>query len=148
MENRTIGESRARSFLIDRFWIIERSVDIHGADLLIQRRVTSVNILDRAPPRFGVIQAKFYESDGTTQHVHIPSRGTTTTFKKGRSAAISRRGIIEMRPKSLLHSKGRVIPLKLFLISSDIHGSVRAGQIERDLRRSDSPGSNNRVMVK
>jgi hypothetical protein len=69
MENGTIGESRARSFLIDRFWILERSVDIHGADLLIQRRVTSANILDPAPPRFGVVQAKFYESDGTTQYV-------------------------------------------------------------------------------
>ena len=72
MENGSIGESRARCFLIDRFWILERSVDIHGADILIQRRITSENILDPSPPRFGVTQAKFYETNSTTQY--IPQR--------------------------------------------------------------------------
>lgn len=28
MQNGTIGEARAKAFLLDRFWILERSVDI------------------------------------------------------------------------------------------------------------------------
>jgi hypothetical protein len=28
MENGTIGEARTRSILLDRFWVLERSVDI------------------------------------------------------------------------------------------------------------------------
>src|SRR4051794_26887713 len=70
MENGTIGEARSRAFLLDRFWILERSVDIDGADLVIQRRVTAVNLLDARPPRFGVIQCKFFQDDRTTQYVH------------------------------------------------------------------------------
>ena len=71
MENGSRGESRARSFLIDRFWILERSVDIDGADLLIQRRITTQNILDPSAPRFGVVQAKFYESESTTHYIPL-----------------------------------------------------------------------------
>ncbi len=41
MENGTVGEARTRSFLIDRFWVLERSVDTDGADFLIQRRTTT-----------------------------------------------------------------------------------------------------------
>ena len=41
MQNGVIGEARTKSFLLDRFWILERSVDIQGADFLIQRRITS-----------------------------------------------------------------------------------------------------------
>ncbi|AUD04011.1 hypothetical protein [Spirosoma pollinicola] len=69
MENGTIGEATAREFLIDRFWILERSVDIHGADLIIQRRLSSQNILDKNPPKFGVIQVKFFQDEDTTQYI-------------------------------------------------------------------------------
>lgn len=69
MENGTIGEATAREFLIDRFWILERSVDIHGADLIIQRRLSSQNILDKNPPRFGVIQVKYFQDENTTQYI-------------------------------------------------------------------------------
>ena len=65
MQNGTIGEARAKAFLIDRFWILERSVDIDGADFIIQRRITKSNILDRNPPRFGVVQVKFFDSEMT-----------------------------------------------------------------------------------
>jgi len=44
-------------------------VDIQGADLLIQRRITSQNILDPDQPRLGVVQAKFFESEATTQYI-------------------------------------------------------------------------------
>lgn len=66
-DNGSIGEARTKSFLIDRFWILERSVDIEGADFIIQRKLTEKSILDTEPPRFGIIQAKFSQ-DHRTQH--------------------------------------------------------------------------------
>lgn len=69
MQNGSIGEMRTKAFLIDRFWILERSVDIHGADFIIQRRLYGKNILDTEPPRFGVIQAKFSENENTYHYI-------------------------------------------------------------------------------
>lgn len=69
MQNGTIGEARAKAFLLDRFWILERSVDIDGADFIIQRRITKNNILDRNPPRFGIVQVKFFDSEKTTHYI-------------------------------------------------------------------------------
>lgn len=63
--NGVIGESRTKSFLIDRFWILERSVDINGADFLIQRKLHSQSILDDKPPRFGIVQSKFSQDERT-----------------------------------------------------------------------------------
>jgi hypothetical protein len=67
MENGSLGEARTRAFLIDRFWVLERSVDTDGADFLIQRRTTTQRFTDHVPPRVGVIQAKFFQ-DGRTTH--------------------------------------------------------------------------------
>lgn len=67
MQNGSIGEARTKSFLIDRFWLLERSVDIHGADFIIQRRLHEKNILDETPIRFGIVQAK-YSQNGNTVH--------------------------------------------------------------------------------
>lgn len=69
MQNGSIGEIRTKSFLIDRFWILERSVDIHGADFLIQRRLHDRNILDIEPPRFGVVQSKFSQDQKTYHYI-------------------------------------------------------------------------------
>jgi hypothetical protein len=69
-QNGSIGEARTRAFLLDRFWVLERSVDIDGADFIIQRRLTRATLLDRTPPRLGVVQVKFFDSDGTTHYVH------------------------------------------------------------------------------
>jgi len=69
MQNGALGEARARAFLMDRFWILERSVDIDGADLIIQIRITSQNLLDRNPPKFGIVQVKFYETENTTHYI-------------------------------------------------------------------------------
>ena len=60
MQNGSIGEARSKAFLIDRFWLLERSVDIDGADFIIQRRLTKKNLLDKEAPRLGVVQAKFF----------------------------------------------------------------------------------------
>ena len=65
-----VAEARTRAFLLDRFWVLERSVDIEGADCFIQRRLTNRSLLDRTPPRLGVVQAKFYSEPSTTQYVH------------------------------------------------------------------------------
>jgi hypothetical protein len=65
MENGGLGEARARAFLMERFWVLERSVDVEGADYLIQQRLTATNFLDREPPRLGVVQVKFIQ-DGNT----------------------------------------------------------------------------------
>lgn len=70
MENGTLGEARARAFLMERFWVLERSVDIEGADYLIQQRLTANNFLDRDPPRLGVVQVKFIQ-DGNT-YITVP----------------------------------------------------------------------------
>lgn len=69
MEHGGIGESRARAFLLDRFWVLERSVDVHGADYLIQRRLTHANFLDTDPPRLGIIQVKFIQDVSTNIYV-------------------------------------------------------------------------------
>ncbi|MEO1985129.1 MAG: hypothetical protein ABGX47_00515 [Martelella sp.] len=69
MENGAVGEARTRSFLIDRFWVLERSVDTDGADFLIQRRTTTQRFTDRVPPRVGVVQAKYFQDRRTTHHI-------------------------------------------------------------------------------
>ena len=68
-DNGSIGEARAKSFLIDRFWILERSIDKNGADFIIQRKITNQNILDNLPPRFGIIQAKFSSNEKTYHYI-------------------------------------------------------------------------------
>lgn len=65
MENGGIGEARARALLMERFWVLERSVDVDGADYLIQQRLMGKNFLDQEPPRLAVIQVKFIQ-DGNT----------------------------------------------------------------------------------
>jgi len=70
MENGSIGEARSKAFLLDRFWVLERSVDIDGADFIIQRRLTQKTLLDREAPRLGIVQAKFFGHPATAHHVH------------------------------------------------------------------------------
>ena len=40
MENGALGEARARAFLMDRFWVLERSGDVQGA-------IISVDLIPR-----------------------------------------------------------------------------------------------------
>lgn len=67
--NGEIGESRTKSFLMDRFWILERSVDKDGADFIIQRKLYGQSILDDKPPRFGIIQSKFSQDEQTSHNI-------------------------------------------------------------------------------
>jgi hypothetical protein len=104
MEDGAIGEARARAFLADRFWILDRSVDMTGADYLIQRRLTDRNFLDERPPRLGVIQAKFLQ-DGRTIH-YIDS-----------AYVLDKSGVAHGEFFVLLHS-GRENEQRLFLLSA------------------------------
>ena len=70
MQNGALGEARARAFLLERFWVLERSVDIQGADFIIQRRLTEHNILDKQAQRLSVVQVKFFGTIETTHYVH------------------------------------------------------------------------------
>ena len=70
MQNSAIEEARAKAFLLDRFWVLERSADIDGVDFIILRRITGKNILDRQALRFGVVQVKFFGTITTTHYVH------------------------------------------------------------------------------
>jgi len=69
MQNGALGEIRTKAFLMERFWILERSIDVDGADFIIQRRLSSKTLLDKRPPRLGFVQAKFYLSSATTQYI-------------------------------------------------------------------------------
>lgn len=70
MEHGALGEARARAFLLQRFWVLSRSVDVEGADYLIQRRLTGTTFLDLEAPRLGVVQVKFIQDSGTA--IKIP----------------------------------------------------------------------------
>lgn len=69
MENGSIGEARTKELLIDRFWILERSVDVQGADFIIQRKLLERNLLDKTPPKFGIVQAKFIQNGNTSIYI-------------------------------------------------------------------------------
>lgn len=62
------GENITQSILSKRFWYLKRSVDIEGADFLVQLRVDAI---DELPSRksdifvLGIVQSKFFQ-EGTT----------------------------------------------------------------------------------
>ncbi len=71
MENGAIGESRTKSFLLDRFWVLERSVDIEGADFLIQRKLFRDELFNKTPSVLGIVQVKFYDSENTSHYKYF-----------------------------------------------------------------------------
>ena len=71
MEHGVLGEARAKAFLLDRFWVLERSVDVQGADLLVQLRDARASLLDPSSSRVGFVQVKFLQDENTT--ISIPS---------------------------------------------------------------------------
>lgn len=63
-EHGVLGEARVRAFLLERFWVHTRSVDIDGADFLIQARMPAERDPD-ARVRLGRVQAKFIQDERT-----------------------------------------------------------------------------------
>jgi len=60
------GERRTEAILLDKFWVLKRSVDIEGADFLVQIPSDSLEELLDAKKKiqvFGIIQAKFFEGN-------------------------------------------------------------------------------------
>ena len=70
MEHGALGEARVRAVLLERFWVLHRSVDVDGTDYLVQVRPRSLARLLDAPIQVGRIQAKFVEHDNG--HVYVP----------------------------------------------------------------------------
>ncbi|AQR74189.1 hypothetical protein BXU08_11475 [Sphingomonas sp. LM7] len=68
MENGSLGEARVRAMLLERFWVHTRSVDVDGADFLIELR-SEGRFTDELSPRLGVVQAKFAQSDSTVHYI-------------------------------------------------------------------------------
>ncbi|WP_226579889.1 hypothetical protein [Halobacillus litoralis] len=60
LEHGSIGETRTKELLIDRFFILERSLDDEGADFIIQKRLSSLTGIE--PARLGIVQAKYREN--------------------------------------------------------------------------------------
>lgn len=69
MQHAALGEARVRAALLERFWVLERSVDVEGADYLIQPRPRSVQRLLDEPVRLGRVQAKFVEDEDGQAYV-------------------------------------------------------------------------------
>lgn len=56
------GETRTQGLLLDDFWVLKRSVDVDGADFLVQLPASSIEELrNRHAEAFGVVQAKYFE---------------------------------------------------------------------------------------
>jgi hypothetical protein len=111
-QNGAIGEARTRSFLMDRFWILERSIDIHGADFIIQRRLTNRNILDRNAPKLGVVQAKFIETSDTSHYIHC-------------EYIIDKQGQPRDEFFLIVHTGSEENPLMYFLTSNEINENFK-----------------------
>ena len=106
-QNGAIGEARTKAFLLNRFWILERSIDIHGADFIIQRRLTNRNILDRNAPKLGVVQAKFIGTSNTSHYIHC-------------EYAIDKQGLPRDDFFVIVHTGSEENPLMYFIKSNEI----------------------------
>lgn len=65
-ENGKKGEARTQALLLDSFWVLVRSVDVEGADFLVQIPAESLEELWERKNKiqvFGVIQAKYFEGN-------------------------------------------------------------------------------------
>ncbi len=63
-ENAEKGESRSRTHLNDHFWLLFRTVDVDGVDIIVQERAsTKQELIERRKSFevFGYVQAKFFE---------------------------------------------------------------------------------------
>jgi len=60
-QNAALGASLTECILLKSFWVLKRSVDIDGADFLIQQRDDAVGNPRRRPLALGLVQAKFFE---------------------------------------------------------------------------------------
>ncbi len=60
------GEIRTEAILLDEFWVLRRSVDVEGADFLVQLPSGSLEDLRNKRERiqiYGIVQAKYFEGN-------------------------------------------------------------------------------------
>lgn len=69
MQHAVLGEARVRAALLERFWVLNRSVDVDGADYLVQPRPRTVERYLDEPVRLGRVQAKFVEDEDGQAYV-------------------------------------------------------------------------------
>jgi hypothetical protein len=63
-KNGAKGEARTEAVLLDEFWVLRRSVDVEGADFLVQLPSDSLEELRVKRDKiqiFGIVQAKYFE---------------------------------------------------------------------------------------
>jgi hypothetical protein len=70
MANGALGEARTRALLLERFTVLTRSVDTHGADFLVELRDAG-RFSDELAPRLGIVQAKFAQDEATSHDIAI-----------------------------------------------------------------------------
>ncbi|WP_289056149.1 hypothetical protein [Carboxylicivirga marina] len=69
-DNGQKGEIRTKSILADHFWLLERSVDIGGGDLLVELRYSTKKDYFDSRERhktYAYIQSKFFENNNTSK---------------------------------------------------------------------------------
>lgn len=62
-QNAVLGASLTESVLLQSFWVLKRSVDIDGADFLVQDREEEAVRVQKRPFTLGLVQAKFFEGN-------------------------------------------------------------------------------------
>ncbi|MBB5503252.1 hypothetical protein [Paraburkholderia sp. MM5384-R2] len=71
-QNGITGQERTSGLLSERFWVLKRQVDIHGADFLVQLQDETETFSDPLPPRLCTVQSKYCQ-DRNTSH-EIPAK--------------------------------------------------------------------------
>lgn len=67
-ENGSIGEARTKAMLLDRFWVLERSVDIEGADFIVEKQ-SGRHMFSRGSRPMALVQAKFLQDEKTALYI-------------------------------------------------------------------------------
>ena len=62
-QNAALGASLTEATLLKKFWVLKRSVDIEGADFLVQQRNVDLERTRDRPIQLGLVQAKFFEGN-------------------------------------------------------------------------------------
>jgi hypothetical protein len=66
-----LGQERTSSLLSEQFWVLRRSVDVDGADFLIQMANQNMTFGDPVPPRLCTVQSKFSQDEKTSHKIPI-----------------------------------------------------------------------------
>lgn len=68
-QNGITGQERTSGLLSERFWVLKRQVDIHGADFLVQLQDETETFSDPLPPRLCTVQSKYCQDRNTSHEI-------------------------------------------------------------------------------